>query len=74
MASGEIIEELHPDLSPTPAFVQAKEGRYSSPLAGVAVGSNVSVGSSPLQYNEDCKCMGNQEKSTGILVEKVTRG
>ena len=59
-----------PDLFPTPTFVQAKEGRYSSSLASVAVGSHDSMGSSP---NEDCKFMGNRAKSAGILVEKVTR-
>ena len=41
-----------PDLFPTPTFVQAEEGRCSSSLANVAVGSNAFIGSPPLQDNE----------------------
>ena len=56
------------DLSPTPNFVHAKGGRYSSSLTSIVVGSKA-----PLQDNKDCNFMGNQEKTKGILVEKVTR-
>jgi hypothetical protein len=66
-------ESSIPDLSPTPTFVQEKEGRYSSSLASVAVGSNAFMGSPPLQDNEDFRFMVNQVKNAEILVEKVTR-